>query len=248
MRKKLRQRLSYANVMSTVAVFIALGGSSYAALQIGSDDIADWAHKAMLAMRDYEQLLRGIDPASGMDDAPDERRVLLVDLAIVKLSGQLLVRLVVLGDHHQPGRVAVEPVHDAGAVRIAARRSPLEQPVDERTPRVSWSRVDDDAGRLVDDEEMLVLVGDAQRHFLRPQRGSLGVHHLAAAAAEVEDEVPGSGAEQVELALLDEGDRAGLVVLEALARLGQEILSGIDRHLPGSRSGSARLWLDRAEP
>ena len=29
---KLRQRLTYANVMSTLAVFIALGGSSYAAL------------------------------------------------------------------------------------------------------------------------------------------------------------------------------------------------------------------------
>ena len=38
---KLRQRLTYANVMSTVAVFIALGGSSYAALQIDSADIAN---------------------------------------------------------------------------------------------------------------------------------------------------------------------------------------------------------------
>jgi hypothetical protein len=37
----LRQRLTYANVMSTVAVFVALGGSSYAALQIDSADIAN---------------------------------------------------------------------------------------------------------------------------------------------------------------------------------------------------------------
>jgi hypothetical protein len=37
----IRQRLTYANVMSTVAVFVALGGSSYAALQIGSADIAN---------------------------------------------------------------------------------------------------------------------------------------------------------------------------------------------------------------
>ena len=41
MPDKLRQRLTYANVMSTIAVFIALGGSSYAALQIGSADIAN---------------------------------------------------------------------------------------------------------------------------------------------------------------------------------------------------------------
>ena len=41
MLDQLRQRLTYANVMATVAVFIALGGSSYAALQIGSGDIAN---------------------------------------------------------------------------------------------------------------------------------------------------------------------------------------------------------------
>jgi hypothetical protein len=38
---KLRQRLSYANVMSTVAVFTALGGSSYAALTISGTSIKD---------------------------------------------------------------------------------------------------------------------------------------------------------------------------------------------------------------
>jgi hypothetical protein len=38
---RLRQRLSYANVMSSIAVFIALGGSSYAALQLDSGDIAN---------------------------------------------------------------------------------------------------------------------------------------------------------------------------------------------------------------
>ena len=37
----LRRRLTYANVMSTLAVFVALGGSSYAALQIDSADIAN---------------------------------------------------------------------------------------------------------------------------------------------------------------------------------------------------------------
>jgi hypothetical protein len=36
---QLRQRLTYANVMSTLAVFIALGGSSYAALTISGSDV-----------------------------------------------------------------------------------------------------------------------------------------------------------------------------------------------------------------
>jgi hypothetical protein len=38
-RNILRQRLSYANVMSTLAVFIALGGSSYAAITISGTSI-----------------------------------------------------------------------------------------------------------------------------------------------------------------------------------------------------------------
>lgn len=39
MRINLRRRLTYANVMSTLAVFIALGGSSYAALKISGKSI-----------------------------------------------------------------------------------------------------------------------------------------------------------------------------------------------------------------
>ena len=38
---RLRRNLSYANVMATLAVFIALGGSSYAALQLTGRDIRD---------------------------------------------------------------------------------------------------------------------------------------------------------------------------------------------------------------
>ena len=39
MRRPLRSRFSYANVMSTPAVFIALGGSSYAAVTLNGKDI-----------------------------------------------------------------------------------------------------------------------------------------------------------------------------------------------------------------
>ncbi len=37
--RRLRAKLTYANVMSTLAVFIALGGSSYAALKITGRDV-----------------------------------------------------------------------------------------------------------------------------------------------------------------------------------------------------------------
>ena len=36
---RLRERLTYANVMSTLAIFVALGGSSYAALTISGTSI-----------------------------------------------------------------------------------------------------------------------------------------------------------------------------------------------------------------
>ena len=39
--KKIRERLTYANVMSTLAVFIALGGSSYAAYRLNGSDITN---------------------------------------------------------------------------------------------------------------------------------------------------------------------------------------------------------------
>jgi hypothetical protein len=39
MRSKIRPRLTYANVISTLALFVALGGSSYAALKISGTSI-----------------------------------------------------------------------------------------------------------------------------------------------------------------------------------------------------------------
>jgi hypothetical protein len=41
MLAKLRPRLTYANVMSTIAVFVALSTGAYAANTIGSDDVID---------------------------------------------------------------------------------------------------------------------------------------------------------------------------------------------------------------
>ena len=37
----IRCRLSYANVAATAALFVALGGTSYAVLEVGSDDVVD---------------------------------------------------------------------------------------------------------------------------------------------------------------------------------------------------------------
>jgi hypothetical protein len=38
---RVRDRLSYANVVATLALFVAMGGTSYAVIQVGSADIVD---------------------------------------------------------------------------------------------------------------------------------------------------------------------------------------------------------------
>jgi hypothetical protein len=49
---RLRRKLSYANVMATLAVFIALGGTSYAALELTGRDIKDGSLTARDVGRD----------------------------------------------------------------------------------------------------------------------------------------------------------------------------------------------------
>jgi hypothetical protein len=62
----LRERVSYANVVSTVALFAALGGTSYAALQIGSGDIVNNSIRSKDirddAIRSFDVRVRAIRP------------------------------------------------------------------------------------------------------------------------------------------------------------------------------------------
>jgi hypothetical protein len=73
MLSRLRPHLTYANTMATIAVFIALGGSSYAATKIGSRQIADNSIRSKdirnhtLLSKDFKrgQLKRGATGARG---------------------------------------------------------------------------------------------------------------------------------------------------------------------------------------
>ena len=111
---------------------------------------------------------RRIDAPSRLHHAPDERDVFLLDLAIVKLPRQFFVRRVVLGDDHQAGRAAIEPMHDARpllAADAAQIVNLMEERVHQRAARVPGRRVNDHARRLVDDDEVRILVED--RHVER---------------------------------------------------------------------------------
>ena len=97
--------------------------------------------------------------------APDER-----DVAALERTGgdeltKALVRLLGARDDEQARRVAVEPVHDARALLVTARGAARE-PLNESPVRVTRAGMDDDAGRLVHDEQVLVLVGDGELDVL----------------------------------------------------------------------------------
>ena len=101
----------------------------------------------------------------GLDDAPHERDVFLFDLAVVELPRELGVRAVVLGDHHQARRAAIEAMHDARP-QLAADAAEVvhlvQQRVDERALRVARGGMDDHAGRFVDDDQIRILIDDVE--------------------------------------------------------------------------------------
>ena len=124
---------------------------------------------------------RRIDPASRVDDAPDERDVFLFDFAVAKLPRQLLVGLVVLGDHHQPRGAAVEAMHDPGtqlAADAAQVGHVMEERVDECAAAMAGSRMHHHSCRLVEHDDVGILEENAKRQILghwggRRRRGNL---------------------------------------------------------------------------
>ena len=128
---------------------------------------------------------RRLDPAgTRCRDAADERGVGALERAFPDEVGEAAVRLLGARDDHQARRVAVEAVDDPGPARLSAGDGAGEQ-VDERSARPARARMDDEAGRLVDDGEVLVLPGDRRQRAcrLRLRGGLLGCGKLDALAA-----------------------------------------------------------------
>ena len=75
------------------------------------------------------------DAARRGERAPHERHVPAIDRSRRDLLDEAVVGDRRARDHEQPARVAIEPVHDAGTVRVADRRElgkPREQAVHQR--------------------------------------------------------------------------------------------------------------------
>jgi hypothetical protein len=109
----LRARLSYANVMATIAVFIALGGSSFAALRVTSRNVP----KDALTGADIKNLT-GRDVASNSLTGADVKNLGSRDVA----NGRLLA------EDFAPGQLpAGPPGRDGvnGAANVTYRRAVL---------------------------------------------------------------------------------------------------------------------------
>ena len=99
----------------------------------------------------------------------DEGHVGFFDRAAFKLAGEAPVGLVGFGDEDQAGGVAVKAVDDAGPPGIAAggecgvgQLGVVEEGVDEGAGPVAAGGVDDEAGLLVEGDEMLIFIDDVQ--------------------------------------------------------------------------------------
>lgn len=111
--------------------------------------------------------------------AADEGKITPVNAVLLELPRQTLMGPVRLGNDEEPGRVLVDAVHDPWPSNAAdARKLPgtvMKQRIDECAIRISGGGMDDHASRLVDDDEMLVLVNDDQIDLLRHRLGRRGL-------------------------------------------------------------------------
>jgi len=61
---------------------------------------------------------------------------------------------------------------DAGARHAGERRRMREQPIHQRAIRLAGARMHDQADRLVDDDQRVVLEDDLERHLLREREAA----------------------------------------------------------------------------
>ncbi len=146
---------------------------------------------------------RRVGGAAGHQRAAHHRQVLAVHLARGQLLDQSGLRLQAAGHDHHAAGVLVQPVDHAGARHRRQRRVAEQQGVDQGAGGVAGARVDHQPGRLVDHEDVLVLVQHRQRDVLRLgvglglqrriQGGQLAAAHRVAAAhrGAVEQDRPG---------------------------------------------------------
>ena len=146
---------------------------------MGDGLAAALAHRHLLAGI-WMPIDRRIDGAAlPVRHAPDKGHVAALHrpgaAMVGELRGQRLVGLVVFRHHHQPGRVLVQPVHDAGPPHAAdagkAGAAMGDQRIHQRAGFMAGGRMHHQPLRLVDDDEVVVLIDDIERDIFALRLG-----------------------------------------------------------------------------
>jgi hypothetical protein len=104
---------------------------------------------------------RGRDsPGARPQCAAYERGVAPLDPALPDRVREAAVRLLRAGGREKPRGVAIEAMDDARSIRVASGGAEREKPLRQRAASTLARGMDDQTGRLVHDEQVLVLVGD----------------------------------------------------------------------------------------
>jgi hypothetical protein len=106
---------------------------------------------------------RTIDAKRRRRSAVDQDKIPTLDASLAQHALKAPVDLLRARDHHEPTRVAIEPVDDPWTSRVVtSRRGHCQQAVHERPRSVPPRRMDNQARRLVDDDQILILVGEPE--------------------------------------------------------------------------------------
>ncbi len=122
--------------------------------------------------------VRRVEPPLRRERAVAERDVRLLDRAALPLRLEGGERRLGPRDDEAPRGLPVEPVNEPEPRQRGPRAEPVQERVHHRRVRRAARRVDDHPGRLVEDDEVPVLVEDRQREVLRDRPGRLRRRHL----------------------------------------------------------------------
>jgi hypothetical protein len=102
---------------------------------------------------------------------PNDCRIGPVNATEHKIARKCVMRGLCLGHDHQPARILIKAMNDTWPSNAAdshqARAAMVNQGIDQCPVEVSRGRVDNQPGRLVDDDQMPVLEPNIQRDRLR---------------------------------------------------------------------------------
>src|SRR6202050_4883456 len=114
-------------------------------------------------------------PMGPLRRTPDEGQVAALEWlaaapVIGELRGKSTMGAIVLGDDHQTGRVLIEPVNDARPPLSADAREAIpamgNKRIDQRPGPAAGGWADHEVFRLVDDNNIVVLVHGPERYWL----------------------------------------------------------------------------------